>query len=215
MTVSLIGEGFSLRRLARRRQARRLDRAGGEHVAGDRRGAALQRRLPLEQCVELLLELLLVEQLPAGDAVDLRAQFGDAVLIGELHFRLAADQPRQHVLAEGEIGAGRDRPDRHHHQRADHDPEGDRADAHLSAAMREGVVGIGCVRTIDMRRRPRRRSGHEPDGRARRRADEEPDGTNTTSTLQAGRPRPLRPGNQPADINRIWLKKRKNDSGKV
>ena len=41
-------------------------------------------------CVELLLELLLIEQLPARRAVDLRAQFGDAVLIGELLLGLAA-----------------------------------------------------------------------------------------------------------------------------
>ena len=80
-------------------------------VAGERRGALLQRGLPLQQRVELLLELLLVEQLPAGDAVDLGAQFGDAVLVGELHFGLAADQAREHVVAEGEIGAGGDRPD--------------------------------------------------------------------------------------------------------
>ena len=63
-------------------------------------------RLFAHELIELLLELLLIEQLAAGDAVDLRAQFGDAVLIGELHLRLARDQPLQHVVVEGEIGAG-------------------------------------------------------------------------------------------------------------
>ena len=97
ITVSLIGEGFGLPVGASAGGALRaaLDRAGRSiGVAAERGGALLQRRLPLQQLLELLLELLLVEQLPAGDAVDLRAQFGDAVLVGELHFRLAADQPR-------------------------------------------------------------------------------------------------------------------------
>ena len=58
------------------------------------------------ELLELLLELLLVEQLPAGDAIDLRAQLGDAVLVGELLLGLARDQPVEHVVAEGEIGRG-------------------------------------------------------------------------------------------------------------
>ena len=72
-----------------------------------------QRRLPAHDLLELLLELLLVEQLPAGDAVDLRAKFGDAVLVGELLLLLPRDQPRQHVVVEGEIGPGRKRPAGH------------------------------------------------------------------------------------------------------
>ena len=128
ITVSLIGEGLIGRSSARVAAMRcvRADRAGGRRVAAERRGALLEHRLPLQQRVELLLELLLVEQLPAGDAVDLGAQFGDAVLVGELHLGLAADQPGQHVLVECEISAGGDRPDRHDHQRADHDPKRDR-----------------------------------------------------------------------------------------
>ena len=57
-----------------------------------RRGARFQRRLPAQQIVELLLELLLVEQLAAGGAVDLGAQFGDAVFVGVLLLGLARDQ---------------------------------------------------------------------------------------------------------------------------
>ena len=52
-----------------------------------------ERRLPVQQIVEFLLELLLIEQLAAGGAVDLGAQFGDAVFIGELLLGLARDQP--------------------------------------------------------------------------------------------------------------------------
>ena len=92
-----------------------------------------------------MFELFLVEQLPAGDAIDLRAQFGDAVLVGELHLGLAADQPGEHVLVEGEIGSGGDRPDRHDHQRADHDPERDRADADLASAVDQCVVAVGTL----------------------------------------------------------------------
>ena len=90
---------------------RAAPRAGGliepvGHVgqAGERGGARFEQRLPAHDLIELRLELLLVEQLPAGDAVDLGAQFGDAVLVGELHLRLARDQPRQHVVVECEIG---------------------------------------------------------------------------------------------------------------
>jgi hypothetical protein len=89
---------------------------------------------------------------PAGETIDLRAQLGDAVFVAELHLRLAADQPGQHVVAEGEIGRRSDAPGRHDDQRADHDPEGDRADAHLPAGMHQGVV-----RALTLRRRDRRR----------------------------------------------------------
>ena len=141
------------------------DRAGGERVAGKRLGAALERRLPLQQRFELLLELLLIEQLPAGDAVDLRAQFGDAVLIGELHLGLAADQAGEHVVAEGEIGAGQDRPHRHDHQGSDHDPERHRPDAHLVAGMLQRIAAaaaavvlvLDVARDVAGRMRARRR----------------------------------------------------------
>ena len=109
--------------------------------AAERGGARFQRGLPAHDLVELLLELLLVEQLAAGHAIDLGAQLGDAVLVGELHVGLARDQPRQHVVAEGEIGGGGERPARHDHERADHDPEGDRAEPDLAAGMEQRVVG--------------------------------------------------------------------------
>ena len=37
--------------------------------------------------------------------IDLRAQGGDPVLVGELHARLPMHQRRQHVVAEGQVGA--------------------------------------------------------------------------------------------------------------
>jgi hypothetical protein len=99
--------------------------------------------------IELLLELFLVEQLAAGDAIDLRTQVGDTVFIGELHFRLTADQSREHVVAKGEIGAGGDRPYAHDDEAADHNPEGDRAEPDLTAGMAERV--IGSRRAVAMR----------------------------------------------------------------
>ena len=131
--------------------AGRLDRAGRRRVgqAADRRGARFERRLALQDLLELLFVQLLIEQLPAGDAVDLRPQLGDAVLVAELHVGLSRNEPGQDVVAEGEIGARGDGPQRHDHQRADHHPEGDRAEPHLPPGMREGVVaprasGCGC-----------------------------------------------------------------------
>ena len=152
ITVSLIGEALGGRgrrdRLRQRRRDGSVDRAGRRRIGhtGERRGARFQRRLPAHDLLELLLELLLVEQLPAGDAVDLGAQLGDAVLVGELLFLLPRDQPRQHVVVEGEIGAGRERPAGHDHEAADRDPEGDRAEPELAAGMGERVVGAAGLR---------------------------------------------------------------------
>src|SRR5262249_4352903 len=125
-------------RLARPAPARRRpERAGHVAEAVERAGTRLQRRLPAQDLIELLLVLFLVEQLAARKAVDPGAQLGDAILVGESNLRLACDQPGEYVFAEGEIGGGADGPHRHDHQRADHDPEGDRPDAHLVAGMTE------------------------------------------------------------------------------
>ena len=51
---------------------------------------------------------LLVEHLAAGDAVDLRAQRRDAVLIGVLHARLPRDGGADQIVAQHEIGGGQE-----------------------------------------------------------------------------------------------------------
>ena len=102
-------------------------------------------RLPLKEAVEFFLELLLVEQLAAHDAVDLRAQFGDAIFVSKLHFGLSADQAGEDIVTKCEVGAGRDRPDGHDDQSADHDPESDRSDADLMSGMRERVAVVSTV----------------------------------------------------------------------
>ena len=122
--------------------ARRLDRSGDRRI-GDRaqRGrAGFQGGLAPHDLIELLVELLLIEQLPAGGAIDLGAQFGDAVFIGVLHVRLSRDQSRQHVVAEREIGGGRGGPCAQYRDRPDHDPEHHGSEPHLLAGVDDGVA---------------------------------------------------------------------------
>src|SRR5215475_14852693 len=83
---SLVAGCFRRRypRIAGRTAARRRpERAGHVAEAVKRAGTRLQRRLPAQNLIELLLVLLLVEQLAARKAVDLGAQLGDAVLVAE------------------------------------------------------------------------------------------------------------------------------------
>jgi hypothetical protein len=89
-----------------------------------------------------MLELLLVEQLAVREAIDLRPQFRDAVLVGILHMSLARDQAPQHVLAECEIGRGHERPAGHDHEPADDAPERDGSESNLARAEAE-AVGAG------------------------------------------------------------------------
>ena len=88
--------------------------------------------------------MFLVEKLAAGGAVDLRAQFGDTVLIGELLFGLVGDERAQHIVPEGEVGRRRDRPAGHDDDGADGDPECDRTKSDLPPGMRDGVAGARC-----------------------------------------------------------------------
>jgi len=92
--------------------------------------------------------------LTAGGAVDLGAQFGDAVFIAVLHLGLTGDQPRQDVIAEREIGRGCRRPHAEHGDRPDRDPEYHRPEADLLAGMDDGVAvlrGRRCGRSCDRR----------------------------------------------------------------
>ena len=156
--VSLIGEGFGWAPPFGRLAAALRDRSGGRHVRERRQGrrALLQHALLAHDLFELLFELLLIQQLARGDAVDLRAQFRDAVLIGELHVRLAGDQPLQHVVMKGEIGAGQHRPAGHDHEAGDDEPEGDRSETDLAAAMNQGVVVGRFAARLRMLDRPLR-----------------------------------------------------------
>lgn len=88
-----VADGANPRRFLRRNdrrwcRARRFDGAGGRRIASECRGTLFERCLPLKQCIEFFLELLLIEELATHDAVDLGAQFGNAILIRELHFGL-------------------------------------------------------------------------------------------------------------------------------
>ena len=84
--------------------------------------------------------MFLVEQLAAGGAIDLGAQFGNPVFIGVLHVGLAGDQAGEDVVAKREIGRGRRRPHAEHDDRADDDPERHRAKPDLLAGMDQCIA---------------------------------------------------------------------------
>src|SRR5690606_19779639 len=65
-----------------------------------------QLRLALQKLAHLALHELLVEQLAAGDAVDLRAQGGNPIFIGLLHPRLPRNRGADQVVAQDEVGGG-------------------------------------------------------------------------------------------------------------
>ena len=123
-------------------RAARPDRTGGRAIRdrAKRSGARFERGLAAHDLVELLVELFLIEQLAAGGAVDFGAQLRDAVFIGVLHLGLTGDQPGQNVVAKREIGGSRRRPHAEQHDRADNDPEHDRAEPDLLAGMHDGVA---------------------------------------------------------------------------
>src|SRR6188472_1989906 len=82
----------------------------------------------------------MIDQLTAGGTIDPRAQFGNAIFVGILHVRLPRDEPCQHIIAEGEIGRSRSRPDPEQRDGSDRNPEYDRAKPNLSAAMSKSVT---------------------------------------------------------------------------
>ena len=109
--------------------------------AAERRRPRFQRGFAAEQIIELFVELLLVEQLTAGGAIDVRAQLSDAIFVGELLLGLARDETFEDVVAESEVGGGSGRPARHDHDRPDKNPECDRAEPDLSPRVRERIAG--------------------------------------------------------------------------
>ena len=115
----------------------------GSANAIQRIGAMFQRRLAPHQFIEFLLELFLIEQLAAGGAVDLGAQFGDAIFVTELLLRLPCNQRAQHIVTERKIGGGRNRPSGHDHDGADRDPKGHRPESDLTSGVGDGVGAFG------------------------------------------------------------------------
>src|SRR6185312_17532776 len=63
-----------------------------------RRGAGFEYRLLAYDKVEFLFDLFLIEHLPAGDPVDLRAHVRDTIFVSELHLGLTRDEPGEHVV---------------------------------------------------------------------------------------------------------------------
>ena len=149
------------RRLGCGAAALRANRAGHRRIGNGakRSGARFQRGLATHDLVELLVELLLVQQLPAGSAIDACAQLSDAVLIGVLHLGLAGDQPRQHIVAEGEVSGGRRRPHAEQGDGANPDPEHHGGETHLLAGVGDDIA---CRRGRSHRTCTGRRCGERP-----------------------------------------------------
>ena len=91
-----------------------------------------KRKLLLHQLLDLLLHDLLVEELAAGDAIDLRAQRGDAVLVVMLHAGLACHGGADQVVAQDEIGGGGKVADGEHAGKAEADGGHPGADGHVT-----------------------------------------------------------------------------------
>src|SRR3974377_1404264 len=113
--------------------------AGNVAYSVEGAGARFESRLTAQNQFEFLLVLLLIEQLPAGNAVNLGAHLGDAILITELHFGLPGNEPGQYVLAEREISRRADCPHCHDGDGGDHPPECERSKSELMPAMRWGI----------------------------------------------------------------------------
>ncbi len=95
------------RRLVWRQRGRGGQSAASPEPVGDRRQAAValgEPGLAFEQLADLGFHQLLVEHLPAGDAVDLRAQRRDAVLIGLLQACLPRRRGVDQIVPEHQIG---------------------------------------------------------------------------------------------------------------
>src|SRR5690606_25738375 len=75
--------------------------------------ALRQLRLSLQQLADLGFHKLLVEHLPAGDAVDLCAQRRDTILIGLLQARLTRHRRVDQVVSEDQVGRGEQVADGH------------------------------------------------------------------------------------------------------
>lgn len=84
------------------------------------------------QLLDLAFDDLLVEQLAAGDAVDLGAKGGDAVLVVVLHAGLARHGRADQVVAQHEIGGGGEVADREHAGKAERDRRHPGADGHVT-----------------------------------------------------------------------------------
>jgi hypothetical protein len=85
-------------------------------IVGKRRYLFFQRRLPLQQRIDLLFDLPLVE--PVHDAIGPHTQVSNLVFRGD--FRLSHWAGKK-IIAKREITAGRDRPHCHDDQRGPDD----------------------------------------------------------------------------------------------
>ena len=70
---------------------------------GHDRAALFQLRLPRKKIVNFALEGILVQQLPAGDAIELGAGLCDTVLVGVPHFDLVGEIDAEHFVVKRQV----------------------------------------------------------------------------------------------------------------
>ena len=140
------GVGALVRLVGRHRSG--LGKRAGLAALQHRPDAAMalgQLRLARQQLAHLALHQLLVEQLAAGDAVDLGAQRGNAVLVGLLHARLAGRRGAEQVVAQHQVAGRQEVADGHRRERRagqGGDPRADREMPDLVAARDDDRVRL-------------------------------------------------------------------------
>ena len=98
-----LAEAAARQRRSRRCPGRKTGAARRLAQAGDDVLACVERGLTAEQAVHLGVEGLLVEELAAGQPVDVGAERRNPVLVGLLHPALAGDGRGKQVVAEDEV----------------------------------------------------------------------------------------------------------------
>ncbi len=98
----------SVRRRPGRRDSLRVEPGAAHRLAeaGDDVLALVEGILPAGEPLEVGLDGVLVEELAAGEPVDVGAQRRDAVLVGVLHAGLARERGGEDVVAEEKIAGG-------------------------------------------------------------------------------------------------------------
>ncbi len=104
------------------------------------RAALFKARLARQQVVHLALERGLVEQLAAGDAIELGARLGEAVFVGVLHLGGVGEIGADHLVMESDIGGRGAGPDERKREQGDRRPDEDGAerDSAHAVAARDG-----------------------------------------------------------------------------
>ncbi len=84
----------------------RVAREGALDETRNDRGAGFELRLAQNEALDLSLDAVLIDELPARQLIEAQAQGGDAVFVGVLHPELALDQIGEQLVVKGQIAGG-------------------------------------------------------------------------------------------------------------